>query len=242
MSLSTKRILIDLLDIADDPIPDVIVHMDEANIQEVIVILIGPEGTPYDGGVFPFTVRFTNRYPADPPKVLFLSPNEKIRFHPNLYETGKVCLSILGTWTGPEWTSVMNLRSLILSLQSIMSENPLRNEPGFETESILGRRNKNFNSFIQYVTVKYAIVETLNHFYRLKDAELREKVLDYVKHNTNRYEHICQSVSQFSADSGDDGYLLRTMYGMKINIDVSGLLESLRSCLQHVKECSERSG
>lgn len=229
MSLSVKRILIDLLDLSNDPLPDVLIHIDEDNIQEVVIGIVGTKGTPYDGGVFPFHVRFTNRYPAEPPKVTFLTPNNKIRFHPNLYESGKVCLSILGTWSGPEWTSVMNLRSLILSLQSILSENPLRNEPGYETESIHGRRNKIFNDFIRYVTAKYAIADTIRNPCRVRVLE--KSILQYVSDNIERYASLLSGIPTFAKEIGDDGYLLRTMYGMHINIDSTRLVRELTEAL-----------
>lgn len=226
MSLSVKRILIDLMDVFEDPIKDVLVYFDEANIHEVTVILIGSQGTPYDGGFFPFFVKFTNSYPSDPPKVTFLTPNERVRFHPNLYETGKVCLSILGTWTGPEWKSVMNLRSLILSLQSILNEHPLRNEPGFELESTLSRRNQNYNTFVQFVTIKYAIIDTINNMDKVR--KLEDKINDYVKNNKERYTNILHdTIPSLLDNSGNDCYLLRTMYNMKASIDTQELTQAL---------------
>jgi ubiquitin-protein ligase len=109
MALAIKRILIDILDLKRDPLPDTFLYFNESNIHEIWVGIVGQSQTPYDGGFFFFHVQFTNRYPAESPKVWFITPEPSIRFNPNLYETGKVCMSILGTWTGPEWTSVMNL-------------------------------------------------------------------------------------------------------------------------------------
>lgn len=37
-------------------------------------------------------------------QVQFLTTgNGSVRFNPNLYNCGKVCLSLLGTWSGPSW-------------------------------------------------------------------------------------------------------------------------------------------
>ena len=55
--------------------------------------------------------------------------------NPNLYENGKVCLSILGTWSGPGWTTACTLSSVLLSIQSLLNENPIHNEPGWENEN-----------------------------------------------------------------------------------------------------------
>ena len=59
----------------------------------------------------------------------------RTRFNPNIYSSGKVCLSILGTWRGEpgeEWSSAQGLESILLSIQSLMSSNPYENEPGYE--------------------------------------------------------------------------------------------------------------
>ena len=44
-----------------------------------------------------------------------------VRFNPNLYANGKVCLSILGTWSGPGWSPVQSLASVLISIQSLMN-------------------------------------------------------------------------------------------------------------------------
>lgn len=59
----------------------------------------------------------------------------RCRFNPNIYAAGKVCLSILGTWPGEkgeEWSPAQGLESTLLSIQSLLSNNPYENEPGFE--------------------------------------------------------------------------------------------------------------
>ena len=59
----------------------------------------GPEGTPYSGGAFVFDVYFPSGYPEKPPMVnMDTTGGGRVRFNPNLYADGKVCLSLLGTW------------------------------------------------------------------------------------------------------------------------------------------------
>lgn len=67
--------------------------------------------------------------------------NGTVRFNPNLYSNGKVCLSILGTWSGPSWTSVQTMNSTLISIQSLMNYAPYHNEPGFEAV-------RNFRDFL----------------------------------------------------------------------------------------------
>lgn len=64
-------------------------------------IIFGSEGTPYEHGAFLYTINLLDTYPNEPPKVnLETTGGHRVRFNPNLYESGYVCLSLLGTWTG----------------------------------------------------------------------------------------------------------------------------------------------
>ena len=67
-------------------------------------VIFPPSGTPYSGGAFTFDILLPADYPHKPPKVQFLTTGGgRVRFNPNLYADGKVCLSLLGTWAGPSW-------------------------------------------------------------------------------------------------------------------------------------------
>lgn len=74
-------------------------------------MIVGPENTPYEDGLFLFDMQLPEDYPNSPPKVHYHSYCSD-RLNPNLYEDGKVCVSLLGTWTGKgteTWTSKSNL-------------------------------------------------------------------------------------------------------------------------------------
>lgn len=65
-------------------------------------MIIGPPDTPYANGCFIFDIFLPADYPVRPPKVnLITTGGGAVRFNPNLYRCGKVCLSLLGTWQGP---------------------------------------------------------------------------------------------------------------------------------------------
>ena len=80
----------------------------------------------------------------NPPKVKFCTLDGHVRFNPNLYACGKVCLSIIGTWSGPGWTSCLTLSTVLVSIQSLLNENPITNEPGFEKEPLTGETSKTY--------------------------------------------------------------------------------------------------
>lgn len=64
-------------------------------------------------GLTPFLFHFElgSDYPFQPPKCHYISVCQ-YRIHPNLYQQGKVCLSILGTWQGPGWTAAFTIYTL----------------------------------------------------------------------------------------------------------------------------------
>ena len=138
------------------------IQFDEENMLQAKAIIIGPKDTPFENGVLYFLIEFPTNYPFSPPKVSYIS-HSRYRIHPNLYVgksqdnfKGKVCLSIINTWSGPKWTTVMHLGSVLLSIQSLLDKNPLRNEPGFEKET--GIRNDTYNQVVEYDTFQHLIL------------------------------------------------------------------------------------
>ena len=92
------------------------------SFQDILRVMItGPVGTPYEHGLFVFDVRLPPDYPASPPVFYYLSQCAG-RLNPNLYEDGKVCVSLLGTWAGrgsEVWTSKSNVLQVLVSIQGI---------------------------------------------------------------------------------------------------------------------------
>lgn len=91
-----------------------------------------------------------------------------MRFNPNLYRNGKVCLSILGTWSGPSWTPV----------NSLMNEEPYRNEPGLETTELTATVTA-YNDMIRHETLRMAVADMVasREAHPSMPADLRETVL-----------------------------------------------------------------
>jgi hypothetical protein len=76
---------------------------------------------------------------------------------------GKVCGSILNTWSGPEWTTSCTLISVLLSIQTLLNENPIHNEPGWDTIKKTDIRCINYNNTIAYANLKIAILDMIEH-------------------------------------------------------------------------------
>ena len=80
------------------------------------MMIQGPSRTPYEDGLFFFEVQLPNDYPNSPPVFYYVSYCTD-RLNPNLYEDGKVCVSLLGTWTGKVCTLIQqNDYLMILTL------------------------------------------------------------------------------------------------------------------------------
>ena len=139
---------------------------DEENLGIFRFLITGPKDTPYQDGCFLFQMILNDDYPNTPPKVRFLTTGYgKVRFNPNLYVCGKVCLSLLGTWSGKEgeqWNpKTSTLLQILVSIQSlIFTDNPYFNEPGYEKNinSEAGKKaNDDYNKAIKSYTQKWAI-------------------------------------------------------------------------------------
>ena len=156
-----QRIHKDLDDIRKNPLHGIFAAPDPNFVHICHAIIVGPEGTPYENGFFHFTLNFPDNYPFSPPTVTLQNTGGgKVRFNPNLYKNGKVCLSILGTWAGPGWHPSQSIASILLSIQSIMNEFPYYNEPGYERTRNYGQV-KNYNNCIRYETLRIAVVDMI---------------------------------------------------------------------------------
>ena len=154
-------------------------HIDEENIQKIWVVITGQEGTPYANAPFLFEFTYPENYPLVPPQCKFCTSDGKTRFNPNLYVDGKICLSILGTWSGPSWTPVMTTKTIIMSIIAlVMTSEPIRNEPGWENSSSLDVEE--YNLIVEYRSLKVAIIDQLNKC-PLVFQPLFEKMLERFK-------------------------------------------------------------
>ncbi len=134
---------------------------DESNLRHGKAMIIGPAGTPYECCPLFFELVMPDNYPFDPPAVKFLTSDGRTRFHPNLYVEGKVCLSILGTWSGPKWSAVMNISTVLTSIQSLLEENPIRNEPSWEKYTLADPRAAAYAEFVRTRLVELSVGDFL---------------------------------------------------------------------------------
>ena len=139
------------------------IEFNENNMLEANAMIIGPKDSLYENGILFFKIKFPHNYPYSPPNVLYVSRGSN-RIHPNLYTgtandnyLGKVCLSILGTWSGPQWTTIMDISSVLISIQSLLDENPLDHEPGFSGKET--QAHINYKRCVEYETIRTLILK-----------------------------------------------------------------------------------
>ncbi|KAL6314571.1 hypothetical protein AAG906_026911 [Vitis piasezkii] len=160
--------------ILEKDLPDTIsVRVYETRIDLLRAVIVGAEGTPYHDGLFFFDVFFPVDYPNAPPLVHYRSGG--LRLNPNLYDNGKVCLSLLNTWSGDQnekWIpGLSTMLQVLVSIQGlILNAKPFFNEPGFAcmSGSASGEKRSlqyNENTFILSLkTMLYSMKKPPRHF------------------------------------------------------------------------------
>jgi len=158
---TVKRLAKDIAEIMKNPLTDngiYYVH-DETDMLRGQAVIVGPPDTPYWGGYYLLELLFPPNYPISPPKIVFYTNDGVTRFNPNLYKNGKVCLSIVNTWRGPQWTGCQTISSILLCIcASVLTNTPLLNEPGItETHPDF----YNYNNILTFKNYEIAIIAML---------------------------------------------------------------------------------
>jgi ubiquitin-conjugating enzyme E2 Z len=184
------------------------IYYKDENVREVWALILGPDDGAYEGGLLFFKIVFPADYPFVPPEVKFLTYDRVTRFHPNLYIEGKVCLSILGTWSGPGWVSTMSLSTVLLSIQGLLDSDPMKHEPGWDKDAQIGNREL-YKEWVEYKILNYTRwFQGTN----LEDWQ-RELVLKLGSRIDEVYKKAGEKALRLSAERGEKVYHLLP-YGM----------------------------
>ena len=146
--------------------------------------MLGPEGTPYHDNLFVFDFSFGPTYPNEPPSASYHARGERV--NPNLYENGKVCLSLLATWSGKGsemWDpGRSNMLQVLVSIQGlVLTDDPYYNEAGYEKQSGTeeGKRNGDQYNEQAFLASARSMIATLKdppmHFERLIRAHFKAR-------------------------------------------------------------------
>ena len=225
-----RRLARDVREIMKNPLEDngiYYVHSDTDMLHGQIMIE-GPKDTPYSYGHYYFDIRYPKDYPQSPPVFTYDTNDSFTRFNPNLYKNGKVCISVLNTWRGDQWSPCQTISSILLSVCSILNDKPLLNEPGFKESDV---DFHNYNKTIEYKNFSVGIVQMLESEY-IKDKypglyETSKRVF------LKNYRGIIENLEKHNDDVV---HIITTrVYNMKTCIDYKKTKENIERLYKEFK-------
>jgi ubiquitin-conjugating enzyme E2 D len=115
-----KRLKYEMKDIKKNPIENFSIGFNKDKMEEINATLFGPNDTPYENGVFYLTININKEYPFSPPMVKFNTPV----YHPNISNSGEICLNILKN----DWSPILSIKKVLLGILALLT-NPNPNDP-----------------------------------------------------------------------------------------------------------------
>jgi len=107
-----RRLMREISELKNSPPEGIRIVTSDENILDVTGIIEGPEGTPYAGGYFRVRFKFTEEFPAAPPKCWFAT---KI-FHPNVSSAGEICVNTLKK----DWKSSYGIGHILVTVKCLL--------------------------------------------------------------------------------------------------------------------------
>ncbi|KAK2181932.1 hypothetical protein NP493_376g03021 [Ridgeia piscesae] len=114
----TARMKRELQQLEQSPPHGVSCWMKNDSIEQLEAQIVGPTGTPYEGGIFQLEIDVPERYPFEPPKIRFVTPV----YHPNIDNAGRICLDSLKMPPKGAWKPALNISTLLTSIHLLLSE------------------------------------------------------------------------------------------------------------------------
>ncbi|KZM19589.1 acid-amino acid ligase [Ascochyta rabiei] len=195
-----KRLISEINVLKSSLPPGIFVRHGESRLDMMKCIIVGPGDSPYENGLFEFDFYCPVEYPNVPPMVSFKGTGGGVAsINPNLYPDGKVCLSLLGTWSGEPWKPrESTLLQVLVSLQAmVFCEQPWYNEPGRERSHGVGYNNsasEAYNRKLRELTVRLAMLNWLE-----KPPQIWEDVVG--QHFRSNADSILRTVIEWSKKS-----------------------------------------
>jgi ubiquitin-conjugating enzyme E2 D/E len=111
--------------------------------------LMGPPDSPYEGGIFKLSIKCSSQYPFRAPEFKF----QTRVYHPNISESGEICLDILKN----QWSPALTISKVLLSISSLLTD-PNPDDPlDGESAGVYKNDREEFNSIARELTRKYAM-------------------------------------------------------------------------------------
>lgn len=209
------------------------VNYDESDISKLYVMMVGPSDTPYEDGYFFFQFIFPENYPMNPPIATYFTQGpmydektkryELVRFNPNLYTCGKVCLSMLNTWEGPGWVPSNTMTNVFMAIQGlVLTNNPLENEPGYENmEGTEKAQYEVYNEMIRFAKYKIGILGMIRN--PPKGFEMFLPIM-IEKYQKNLDKYLCQ-MDDLSRRISKDSLYIMPHFGLSSRLNYESLMK-----------------
>lgn len=222
-----NRLLKDVKQIMKNPLSDQGIYYihDDTDMLKGYAMIVGPEDTPYFGGYYFFEFVYPTDYPHSPPKVKYCTNYYGIRFNPNLYTCGKVCVSLLNTWRGDQWTSCQTISTVLLTLCTLLCKNPLLNEPGIP----LNHPNvSQYNEIIEFANVSIAVCKVIKKKKGLY-MPFFENFYPFIKENYKKnYEKLLDFAQKKFNNPNVQNVVFKTdIYSMRVLVNYEKVIKNL---------------
>ncbi|XP_063972134.1 ubiquitin-conjugating enzyme E2 T-like isoform X1 [Diachasmimorpha longicaudata] len=124
--VSERRLARELSKLMTKPPEGISCYQRESQMNLLIATVSGPQGSPYEGGLFKLEVEISDHYPFQPPKMKFITPV----YHPNIDTGGRICMDLLKVPKDGSggWNPTITLESLLVAIQLLL-ENPNPDDP-----------------------------------------------------------------------------------------------------------------
>jgi len=110
----TAKLMKEIRAICVDPPEGISIQINDDNIGTINADIDGPQGTPFEGGLFRCRLILGPDFPSSPPKGLFLT---KI-FHPNVSPLGEICVNTLKK----DWKPDLGIKHVLLVIRCLLIE------------------------------------------------------------------------------------------------------------------------
>ena len=209
----------------------------ETNMMIGYAMIVGPPDSLYAGGYYFYRFKFPMDYPHAPPLVEFLTNDGETRMHPNMYKNRRMCMSLLNSWRGEQWSGCQSIRSILLTIMSLLDDKPLLHEPGITD------KNPDYEAYhriIQFKNYEFSML----HLLKSEDA-FRSTIADIEFHD-QFYEHMCakfrqthpQHLEKLSGllEQNPQPVVLRTthVYQLTATVNYASAMRAFQECVQRL--------
>ncbi|EFO84631.1 CRE-UBC-3 protein [Caenorhabditis remanei] len=202
-----RALSMELKNLQSQPVEGFTIDVNEDNLFVWSVGIYGPPKTLYQGGYFKATIRFPSNYPYSPPSMKFTT---KV-WHPNVYENGDLCISILhapiddpqsGELACERWNPTQSVRTILLSVISLLNE-PNTSSPANVDASVMYRKWKE-DSDPEYAKIVQKQVEDSKKVAQKEGISVPETIEEYcVKWAPPQQDDVLDGID-FNDDYGYD--------------------------------------